>query len=70
MLAATAIVRVLGMPLRILWGALPVAIACIALDPSRYSLVEGCAGDVGYDELLGDESEKPEDGDWSEALDS
>src|SRR5262249_18715298 len=70
LLVTTAIVRILGTPLRTLWFALPVAVVCMALDPSRYSLVEGCAGDLGYDALLGDDSEKPVDSDWGEALDN
>ena len=43
-MAVTVIVRVLGTPLRTLLAALPVAAVCMALDPSRYSLVEGLRG--------------------------
>ncbi len=50
-LAVLAWVRWLGALLWAFWLSLPVAIACWARDPRRFSLVEGCAGEVGYDEL-------------------
>jgi len=68
-LAALAIVRFLGAPLCALWFVPPVVLICTALDPRRFSLVEGCAGDLGYDGLL-DDGEKPDVQDWGEALDA
>jgi hypothetical protein len=41
----------------------------MAIDPHRFSLVEGCAGDLGYDELRDEAAEKPDDQSWSEAHD-
>jgi len=38
------------MPLWAFWFVLLVAFACAALDPRRFSLVEGCAGDLGYND--------------------
>lgn len=60
-LVAIAAMRILGAPLWILWLVLPVALLCTVLDPRRFSLVEGCAGDIGYDELLGDEATRLDD---------
>ncbi len=68
-LAALAAVEVLGMPLWALWFVLPVAFACTALDPDRFSLVEGCAGDLGDDELQ-EHNERPDVADWGEAVDA
>jgi hypothetical protein len=68
-LAAVAIVRLLNVPLWALWFVLPAAIICMAIDPHRFSLVEGCAGDLGYDELRDEAAEKPDDQSWSEAHD-
>ncbi len=59
-LAAVAAMRVLGAPPWALRLVLPVALVCAALDPRRFSLVEGCAGDLGYDELPDDEAKKPD----------
>ncbi len=67
-LAALAAVEALGVPLSALWFVLPAALVCTALDPRRFSLVEGCAGDLGYDELLDDE--QPNVADWGEAFDA
>ncbi len=67
-LAVVAAVGVLAMPLGTLWFVLPAALVCTALDPRRFSLVEGCAGDLGYDELLDDE--QPNVADWGEAFDA
>lgn len=39
-------------PFWTLWIAGGVAIVCMLQDPSRFSLVEGCAGRDGYDELI------------------
>jgi len=49
-LATVAAVRWLGAPLRAFWLSLPVAIGCLALHPRRFSLVEGCAAELGYDD--------------------
>jgi hypothetical protein len=68
LMASVAVVRVIGTPLGMLWVALPVAVCGMALDPSWFSLVEGCAGDLGYDELLKDAG-KPDDVAWGEAFD-
>jgi hypothetical protein len=68
--ALVATVRVLGAPLGVLWVALAVAFGCMALKPRRFSLVEGCAGDLGYDGLRDGDAEKPDDGAWAEALDA
>ncbi len=68
-LAVVAALGVLGVPLRTLWLVLPVALVCTALDPRRFSLVEGCAGDLCYDERPVD-GEKPDAQDWGEALDA
>jgi len=68
-LAALAGVWVFGVPLWALWFVLPAVFVCAALDPRRFSLVEGCAGDLGYDGLL-DDGEKPDVQDWGEALDA
>jgi len=69
-LPALAIVRVLSAPLWELWFVLPVALICTALDPRRFSLVDGCAGDLGYDELLDDDAKKPDEQGWGEAFDA
>jgi hypothetical protein len=66
LIALVAVVPLVGAPLGVLWLALPMAVCCMALDPGRFSLVEGCAGDLGYDELL-DDAGKPEDGACGEA---
>jgi hypothetical protein len=58
-LTAMALVRFLSAPLWALWLMLPVVLICTALDPRRISLVEGCAGDIGYDGLVVDDAEKP-----------
>jgi hypothetical protein len=34
-----------------LWLAVPIGLAFMMPDPNRFSLVEGCAGEAGYDEL-------------------
>jgi hypothetical protein len=44
-----------------MWFAALVAGAGVAINPRRFSLVEGCAGNVGYDELSGDGPAGPED---------
>ena len=36
---------------RLLWVAIPVVIVRMLADPTKFSLVEGCAGNDGYDEL-------------------
>ncbi len=70
MLASVVAVRVLGAPLGVLWVAIPVVVCGAAISPRRFSLVEGCAGDLGYDELLDDSVPKPDDRAWAEALDA
>jgi len=49
-------VRFLALPLWLLWLSLPLAIVFAMVSPVRCSLVEGCAGDLGYDELNGRDS--------------
>jgi hypothetical protein len=68
-LAASAAVRVLGAPLGAFWCVLLVALLCTALNSRRFSLVEGCAGDLGYDELLDDGADEPDDGALAETFD-
>ncbi len=68
--ASLVAVHVLDAPLGVLWVALPVVVFGMALNPRRFSLVEGCAGDLGYDELLGDGADKPDDGGRAEAFDA
>jgi len=70
LLALVVAVRALGAPLGVLWVTLPVVACCAAFNPRRFSLVEGCAGDLGYDELLDDGAGKPDDGAWAEAFDA
>lgn len=45
-------VRFLDLPIWILWIGAIAAVVGIIVNPSRTSFVEGCAGEVGYDELL------------------
>jgi hypothetical protein len=52
--AACAAVRVVGVPLEAFWSVPLLAVLCIGINPRRFSLVEGCAGDLGYDELVDD----------------
>ncbi|MDR3637827.1 MAG: hypothetical protein P4L84_28735 [Isosphaeraceae bacterium] len=70
LLAASAAVRVLGAPLGSFWGALLVAFLCAALDPMQFSLVEGCAGEDGYDELTDDNPQKRGIENWCDAFDA
>jgi hypothetical protein len=42
----------------LLWLSIPIGVvlACVA---HRFSIVEGCAGDVGYEDLESDHDDKP-----------
>ena len=51
---ATLAMRFLSAPTAVLWLGVISIVAGAALNPQRFTLVEGCAGDVGYDELDGD----------------
>lgn len=62
MMALVGVVRFLGVPMGVLWCAMLVAIGVMAVDPRRFSLVEGCAGDLGYDELMDGEGGGADDG--------
>jgi hypothetical protein len=53
-LLALAALHFFGFPFWLLWIAISVAVGCMVPSPSRFTLVEGCAGDVGYDELDSD----------------
>jgi hypothetical protein len=68
-LVAYAAVRVLGVPLSAFWGVPLVALLCTVPDPCWFSLVEGCAGDLGYDELQEDSKKEDAEG-WGEAFDA
>jgi hypothetical protein len=54
----TAAVHYLAWPLWLLWLSLPCGIGCMLLNPRKFTLVEGCAGDDGYDELIQDGSDE------------
>jgi hypothetical protein len=58
LLLTTSAVRYFGFPLWLLWLSVPVGLVCTVLPPSRFTLVEGCAGGEGYDEL---DEEPPSD---------
>jgi hypothetical protein len=50
-LLALALAARLGAPAWSLWFAAPVGLVFAMPNPNRTSLVEGCAGEAGYDEL-------------------
>jgi hypothetical protein len=51
LLLTTLAVRYFGCPLWLLWLSVPAGLLCTVLPPSRFTLVEGCAGEVGYEDL-------------------
>ena len=46
-----------------------MSVGGMALNPRRCSLVEGCAGETGYCELL-DNVDKPDNRTWAETFDA
>ena len=48
---AVVVVRLFGAPLWVLWFGAVTAAAGVVVSPRRFTLVEGCAGDMGYDEI-------------------
>jgi hypothetical protein len=55
------IVHVLQTSFALLLGVVLAFIGGFWMNPSRYSFVEGCAGDLGYDELLDEDNDVPGD---------
>jgi hypothetical protein len=50
----TAAARLTEAPFWLLWLAVPIGLLCMVPSPKRFTLVEGCAGEMGHDELLKD----------------
>lgn len=53
--AVCAAVSGAGASFEAFWSVPLVASICMGINPRRFSLVEGCAGDLGYDELVDDD---------------
>lgn len=69
LLALVVAVGAFGAPPDMLWVAPTLALGALALDPRRFTLVEGCAGDLGHDQLLDEGAGKPEDGTEADTFD-
>ena len=69
-IAALLAVRVFDAPLGAFWIAVPALLCCAAPDPRRFSLVEGCAGALGYDELKPLGPAKRDDATWGDPYDA